>query len=150
MTTIDDLEEKQLENHLVAGGFLTAFTDILGRSQPKPTTQIFELNTTDLRPEERVVMIRTIGGASNAATSTLHKIRNMIVVVAGQANQEDRIVIKGLVEDMNKYLIANPTDGGCIFNISSSGTSGPFTLADSRRIYEINISVSFNIDQPTF
>lgn len=143
--TIDDLEEKQLENHLIAGGFLAAFTDILGNAQPAPEVQIFELNTADLKANERAVMIRDIGGVTNSANRTLNKIRNMVVVVCGQTSEDDRIVIRGLAEDMEKYLVENPTDGGCIFNIVSNGVSGPFTLADSRRIYEINISVSFNI-----
>ncbi len=148
-TTIDDLEEKQLENHLIAGGFLGAFTDILGNAQPAPTTQIFELNTVDLKPNERAVMIRDIGGV-NPVNRTLHKIRNMVVVVCGQTNEADRIVIRGLAEDIEKYLVANPSNGGCIFNVESGGVNGPFTLADSRRIYEVNISVSFNIEQPVF
>ena len=149
-TTIDDLEEKQLENHLIAGGFLVAFTDILGNSQPAPTYQTFELNTIDLKNDERAVMIRDVGGISNSANRTLNKIRNMVVVVCGQTNEADRIVVRGYAEDVEKYLVANPTDGGCIFNIESSGVSGPFTLDDSRRIYEINLLVSFNIVQPVF
>ena len=148
-TTIADLEEAQLEAHLIAGGFLGAFTDILGDAQPAPTVQIFELNTVDLKPDERAVMIRDVGGV-NAANRTLHKIRNMIIVVCGQTNEADRIVVRGLAEDAEKWLVANPSDGECIFNVVSSGVSGPFTLADSRRIYEINLSVSFNIVQPVF
>lgn len=149
-TTIADLEEKQLEEHLIAGGFLVAFTDILGNAQPAPEFQVFELDTTVLKKNERAVMIRDVGGVSNASTSTMHKIRNMVVVVCGKTSEEDRIVVRGLAEDMNNYLIANIDDGGCIFDITSSGVSGPFTLADSRRIYEINLSVKFNIVQPVF
>jgi hypothetical protein len=149
-TTIADLEEKQLENHLIAGGFLVVFTDILGNAQPAPTFQAFELNTVDLDVRERVVMIRDVGGINNPANRTLNKIRNMVVVVVGQTNEADRIVIRGMAEDLEKYLVANPTDGVCIFNIVSSGVSGPFTLEDSRRIYEINLQVSFNIVQPVF
>jgi hypothetical protein len=144
-TTIDDLEEKQLENLLIAGGFLAAFTDILGNSQPAPATQIFELDTTDLDPNERAVMIRRVGGVSNPATRFNNKIVPMVVVVCGKANQEDRIVSYGLAQDMEKYLVKNYADTGCLFNITSSGVNGPFTLADSRRVYEINIMVSFNI-----
>jgi len=144
-TTIDDLEEKQLENLLISGGFLAAFTDILGNSQPAPSTQIFELNTTDLDPNERAVMIRRTGGVSNPATRFNHKIVPMVVVVCGKANQEDRIVSYGLAQDMEKYLVKNYVDTGCLFDITSSGVNGPFTLADSRRLYEINIMVSFNI-----
>lgn len=149
-TTIADLEEKQLEDHLIAGGFLVAFTDILGNAQVAPTFQAFELDTTVLKKNERAVMIRDVGGVSNASTRTMHKIRNMVVVVCGKASEEDRIVVRGLASDMNEYLIANPSDGGCIFDINSSDVSGPFTLGDSRRVYEINISVSFNIVQPSF
>ena len=144
-TTIDDLEEAQLEQHLIAGGFLGAFTDILGRSQPAPKLQIFELNTTDLAASERAIMIRTIGGVTSPVNRTLHKIRNMIIVVCGKTSEEDRIVVRGLAEDIEKYLVANPTDDGCIFNIVSSGVSGAFTLPDSRRICEVNLQVSFNI-----
>ena len=46
---------------------------------------------------------------------------------------------------MEKWLVANPKDGGCIFDITSNGVDGPYTLADSRRVYEINLSVKFNI-----
>ena len=149
-TTIADMEESQLEQHLRDGGVLVASTDVLGRPQPAPTFQAFELDVTDTPPRERVVMVRTVGGISNTSTRTIHKQVNMVVAVVGQTSQEDRIVVNALANDMELYLMSNITDGKNIFNITSSGVSGSFILDDSRRVFEINILVSFNICQPVF
>lgn len=150
MTTIADLEEEQLKQHLISGGFLAPFTDIFGASQPAPKTQVMEFDLTNLQPDERIVMIRTIGNVSNTSTNVLFTQRNMLVAVVGNIGSTSTAVAKGLAVDMEKWLKANITDNKCIFNITSSGVSGPFTFDDSRRVYEINIMVSFNIERPIF
>ena len=57
----------------------------------------------------------------------------------------EMLIVKGLAMDMETWLKANVTDGECIFNITSSGVAGPFIFDDSRRVYEINLLVGFNI-----
>jgi len=144
MATIADLEVRQLELHLIAGGFLASFTDILGGSQPAPTFQAFELDLTDKPPTERVVMIRKTGNLS-APDRTFFKSQPMMVLVVGEATQLDSVIANGLAIDMERYLVENATDGGCIANIVSSGVVGPFITPDGRRAFEINLVVSFNI-----
>ncbi len=150
MATITDLEVSQLEQHLRTGGWLAAFTDILGNAQPAPIFQAYEIDLTQVKNNDRVVMIRETGGVSNAATRVLFKQRNMVVSVVGNGGVSDLIIVKGLAEDMEKWLVANPQNGACLTNIVSSGVSGPFTTEDSRRVFEINLNVTFSIDVPTF
>ena len=144
MATIDDLEVKQLENHFIAGGFLDAFTDILGNPQPPPEFQPFELNLTDEIANSRVVMIRTTGNL-NSGNRTFFKSVPMVVVVVGLALPSDSIIVNGLAIDMEKYLVESYRDSACLANIESSGVTGPFILPDGRRAYEINIQAMFNI-----
>ena len=148
MTVIADLEEEQLKQHLIAGGFLTAFTDIKGNAQPAPKTQMLEFDLTDITPSDRVIMIRNVGNVSNPATNTLFTQRNMLIAVVGNTSAADSLIVKGLAMDMETWLKANVTDGECIFNITSSGVAGPFIFDDSRRVFEINILVGFNIVRP--
>lgn len=150
MAIISDLEEEQLKQHLISGGFLAAFTDIFGASQPAPITQMLEFDLTDTNPDDRIVMIRTTGSVSNAATNVLFTKRNMLVAVVGNVGATSTAIAKGLALDMEKWLKANVTDDQCIFNIVSSGVSGPYTFDDSRRVFEINLMVSFNIERPIF
>jgi len=144
MSTIADLEIRQLELHLIAGGFLASFTDILGGSQPAPIFQAFELDLTDILPTDRVVMIRKTGNLS-APDRTFFKSQPMLALVVGKSSQVDSVIANGLAIDTEKYLVDNPTDGGCIANIVSSGVVGPFITADGRRAFEIGLTVSFNI-----
>lgn len=152
MATIANLEVEQIKLHLIAGGFLSPFTDIFGNPQPSP---IIQLNELDLRPavvknNERVVMIRTTGGITNSATRTLYKEVPMMVLVVGKVGEPDSLTAKGLADDMEKYLVDNPGDGECMFNIVSSGVTGPMGTEDNRRAYEINFVASFNINRPVF
>ena len=152
MATIASLEVEQIKLHLIAGGFLTLFNDIFGNPQPAPTVQLNEL---DLKPavvknNERVVMIRTTGGITNSATRTLYKERSMMVLVVGKVGESDSVIADGLARDMEEYLMANPSDGECMFNIVSSGVTGPMGTEDNRRAYEINFVASFNIVRPIF
>ncbi len=150
--TIADLEVAQLEAHLRVGGWLTAFTDILGNAQPSPIFQPYELDLTKgiVTNDDRIVMIRETGGVSNAATRVLFKQKNMVVSVVGKPGVSDLIIVKGLAQDMEEWLVANPQDGMCLTNIVSSGVSGPFITEDSRRVFEINLNVTFNINIPQF
>lgn len=148
MSTIADLEVRQLELHLRAGGFLGAFTDINSNPQPAPVYQSFELDLTNLNKtpkNSRVVMIRTTGTLNSANRFFFKDSQPMLVLVVGQATQKDSIIAQGLAVDIEKYLTENPTDGACLANIESSGVTGPFITADGRRAYEINVSVSFNV-----
>lgn len=150
MSTISDLEEEQLKQHLISGGFLAPFTDIYGDSQPAPITQMLEIDLSGKQPSDRVVMIRSIGGVNNPATNVLFTQRNMLIVVVGNTEPTDSVIVKGLAKDMDKWLKANITNNECMFNIISNGVNGPFIYDDSRRAYEINLLVSFNIDRPVF
>ena len=144
MSTIADLSVKQIEDHLIAGGFLAPFTDIVGNAQPAPIFQPFELDLTDVPPTDRVVMIRETGTV-NATNRFLTKEQPMLVLVVGQANVNDLIIAKGLANDMEIYLNNNFGDGGCLYNINTSGVVGPFVLPDGRRAFEISITAFFNI-----
>lgn len=144
MSTIADLSVKQIEDHLIAGGFLAPFTDILGNSQPAPIFQAYELDLTDMSPDNRVVMIRETGTV-NSANRFLTKEQPMLVLVVGRADVNDLIIAKGLANDMEIYLNDNFDDGGCLYNVNTSGTTGPFIMPDGRRGFEINITAFFNI-----
>ena len=150
MATIEGLEVTQLSNHLKSGGFLAAFTDINGNSQPKPVIQFEEIDETKIAKNNRAVMIRNTGGITNPATRYQYKERLMTIVILGNQGKTDRLIIKGLADDMEEWLIANPMDGNCIFNIVSNGVNGPFIYDSSRRAYEISLAVSFNINRPAF
>lgn len=150
MTTIADLEEEQLKQHLLSGGFLTSFTDIFGDAQSAPITQMLEFDLTDIQPDDRIILIRNTGNVSNPSTNVLFTQRNMLIAIVGNIGATSTAIAKGLAVDMEKWLKANVTDNQCIFNIVSSGVSGPFTFDDSRRVYEINLQVSFNIERPIF
>ena len=147
MSVITDLEESQLEQHLVDGGFLDAFIDILGNPQPAPITQILEFDLTFISANDRVILIRNVGGVNNPSTNTLFTQRNMLVSVVGNTSANDSLIVKGLAVDMEKWLKENVTDNECIYNITSNGVSGPFIFDDSRRVYEINLLVGFNINR---
>jgi len=146
MSTIADLEVKQLEDHLTSGGFFAPFTDILGNNQPAPTFQSFELDLTNgtVDRNERVIMIRNSGNIT-ASTRTFFKERFMLVLVVGRVGESDRVIVNGLAEDIEDYLVKNFSDGACIANIVSSGVSPTFITEDGRRAFEINITVMFNI-----
>ena len=150
MASISDLEVEQVRQHLITGGFLAAFTDIPGNAQPAPVTQVNELDLAAINNDDRVVMSRTIGGITNPQTRTLFKEKSIIVLVVGQAIVNDSYIVNGLADDMEKWLMANPSDGQCMFNIVSSGVTGPSITEDSRRVYEVNFTASFNIDRPVF
>ena len=108
------------------------------------------MDLTIVKPKDRVVMIREVGGVSNAATRTLFKQKNMTVSVVGKPGVSDLIIVKGLAQSMEEWLMANVHDGKCLSNITSSGVSGPFITEDSRRVFEINLLVTFNINRPVF
>lgn len=148
MSTIADLEVRQLELHLNAGGFFSPFTDILGNAQPAPTFQGFELDLTSgtVEKNERVIMIRNAGNITST-TRTFFKERLMMVLVVGRVGEDDRLVANGLAEDIEDYLVKNFTDGGCIANIVSSGVSPTRITEDGRRAFEINITVMFNFNR---
>lgn len=150
MATISDLEEEQLKQHLIDGGFLAPFTDIYGDAQPAPIIQMLEMDMTNVEKSDRVVMIKNIGGVNNPQTNVLFTQRNMLVLVVGRGDANDSVIAKGLARDMEQWLKANITDDECLFNIVSNGVSGPFIFEDSRRVYEINLLVSFNINRPSF
>lgn len=141
MATIESLNVEQLRQHLISGGFLDSFTDIFGSNQPAPKTQMNELDLTTVRENDRVVMIRNTGGVTNS-DNYQYDVRNMLIIVVGIAGESDSIIANGLAIDMHKYLQQNFTSD-CIFNIVSRGVTGPFTMPDSRRAYEINLQVSF-------
>lgn len=146
MSTITDLEVKQLEDHLSTGGFFSAFTDIFGGSQPAPKFQAFELDLANknIKADDRVVMIRN-SGSITSATRTFFKLRPMLILVVGKVGETDRTIANGLADDIENYLVQNFSDGGCIANIESSGVTGPFTTEDGRRAFEINLVIMFNI-----
>ena len=150
MITLADLEVPQIEAHLRTGGFLAPFTDIFGNAQSAPKFQPYEVDLTSVTPNQRVVLIRDTGGVTNPQTRVLFKMRNMTISVFSKSGLTDLMVVKGLTEQMEKWLVANPFDSGCITNIVSSGVSGPFTTDDSRRVFEINLNVTFSINQPQF
>ena len=143
MSTVANLEVKQLQDHIAASGLMGAFTDILGNAQPASKFQAYELNLTDTPPIDRVIMIRETG-AINGANRYLHKERPMLVLVVSRANVNDSVIARGLASDIEQYLTTN-FSSGCIFNINTSGVTGPFPLPDGRRAYEINLTVMFNI-----
>lgn len=149
MATVADLEVKQLENHLVAGGFSGPFTGINSGSQPAPVLQPFEMDLTRLSANDRAVMIRN-SGSIVSSTRVFFKERPMLIAVIGKQGVGDRIVVNGLADDMEAYLVGNPTDDGCITNITSSGVTGPFITDDGRRVFEISLVVRFNINLPEF
>ncbi len=153
MSTIANLEVKQLEDHILFGGFLSSFTDIFGNSQPAPKSQAFELNLTPdsndvdpVKPNDRVVMIRNSGNVTSSTRASF-KSRPMLVLVVGRVGESDRVIANGLADDIENYLVKHYSDGGCIANIESSGVTGPFVTGDSRRFFEINITVMFNINR---
>ena len=145
MATIANLEVEQVRQHLITGGFLGAFSDIFGSAQPAPQTQINELRLDSLGKNDRAVMIRNTGGTNNPTTSTFFNQRNMMIVVVGNIGETDSVIANGLAVDINSYLLSTPFDNGCLANISTSGVSGPFTLPEGRRAYEINFSAMFNV-----
>lgn len=149
-TTIADFEEDQLAEHLISGGFLGAFTDIFGNTQPAPVVQMLEFDLTNVQPDERIIMIRNKGGINNSATRIFLKQQSMLIAVVGNTGSSDSYIAKGLANDIEKWLTANTSDGKCMFNIQTSGVSGPFIFDDSRRVYEVNVRCDFNIDKPSF
>ena len=150
MASISDLEVEQVRQHLITGGFLAAFTDIYGNAQPAPVTQMNEIDLVALEDDDRAVMIRTIGGVENPQTRTFFKDQFIMVLVVSKVGVSDSIIANGLADDMEKWLMANPSDGQCMFNIVSNGVTGPSITEDSRRVYEVNFTASFNIDRPVF
>ena len=152
MSAISDLEEEQLKQHLITGGFLSSFVDIFGATQPAPITQMleFDLSPQAVPANKVAVLIKNNGSASNPATNTLFTQRRMLISVVGNTSAAGSVIAKGLAMDMDGWLKANVTDGQCIFNITSSGVSGPFIFDDSRRAHEINLLVSFNIVRPVY
>lgn len=150
MAELSELETSQLEAHLITSGLLGGFTDVFGEEQPSPAIQINELRLNDLQASQRAVMIRTTGVLTNPSTRHQIKQRNMTVLVVGMQSEDDSIIVNGFAEDIESWLVANPFDGMCMSNISSSGVSGPSTTEDSRRVYEISLLVTFNINRPNF
>ncbi len=150
MATIEDFEERQLENHLISGGFLGAFTDVVGTLQAAPITQLMQIDTTNGQASDRFILIRNTGGINNPNTRIHYKSRNMIIVIVGQSNASDAKVVKGLANDIEDWLVDNSSDGECMFNIQSSGVTGPFIYSDSRRAFEISLRADFNIVKKGF
>ena len=148
--SLQNLEVTQLENHLRSGGFLDGFTDVFNEQQPAPNLQINELRLDNLPANERALMIRTTGGITNPSTRHQIKQRSMAVYVVGMQGEGDSIIVNGYADEIERWLVANPQDGACLSNISSSGVSGPDITEDSRRVYEINMLVTFNINRPNF
>lgn len=146
MITIADLDVEQLKNHLITGGFFDPFTDIFGNSQPAPTRQMNELDTTNLG-NKRVIMIRNTGGISNPRSRPFYKERMMMIGVVGLVGESDSVIAQGLAESIERYLVNSYKDTNKLFSVQSQGVSGPFLMDDGRRAYEVNIICSFNIDR---
>ena len=152
MATLDKLPVKQLYDHLVSGGFIdSGFTDIFGDSQPKLVFQADELNLVrdgdspdGIDANERVVMIRE-SGTVNSSTRIHIKTINMLLVVVGKTGDSDRTIIKGYMTDIEDWLVANYSDGGCISNIEFSGAKGPDITDDGRRAFSLSLVVTFNL-----
>jgi len=146
MAKIEDFEEYQLKQHLVSGGFYQPFTDIFGNDQPAPVSQVNLFNSADVRVEgKRFIFIKPVGPALNPTTQLYSNERNMLISVVGLPNISDDTIVKGYATDINNYLIKNPSDGKCIYNIIQSRLNGPFLDSDSRVIYEINLTVMFQV-----
>jgi len=152
MAILADLEVKQMQEHIAAGGFLSSFTDIFGNAQPAPKFQAFELNLIPddndadaVTPSDRIIMVRNSGNITSS-TRQFFKLRPMLVLVVGKVGETDRTITNGFADDIEAYFVKTFQDSGCIANIESSGVTGPFITEDGRRAFEINITVMFNFD----
>ena len=95
MATLANLEVKQMEEHIAAGGFFSPFTDIFGNPQPAPKFQGDELdlipdsnNPDAITTTDRVIMIKNSGNITSS-TITFFKLRPMLILVVGQTDESD-------------------------------------------------------------
>lgn len=142
---ITDLDVEQLRLHVASGEFLDSFTDVFGNVQPAMTWQVGKVDLTAVSSNERVFMIRNNGGVTNGSDRFFYKERLMSISIFGAQGDSDSIIIQSFANTLEKWLVENYTDGKCLMSIQSQGVSGPYTTDDSREVFEISLSVKFNI-----
>lgn len=149
--TIEDFEDKRIHNHLEASKLLGGFSDINGQRKSAPVVYLSEIDLTELQANQRGLLIRQTGGINNPATEIFYDEYNYQISVFGRVGIEDSGIAKGYAKQIRQWLRKNPSNiDNCIMDIQTAGVSGPTITADGRRVYDIGLTVKFNIDRPMF
>lgn len=146
MTLLANFEDIRLLEHIKASGLLTSFTDAFDNPQGATPSVPGSIDLTKLEPNERAVLVRRNGGDSFGRPYLGIDEYPMLVVVFSKAEDSDLAIANGLAKDIRKWLIDNyQSSDQCIMAISTRGVSPPLYTEDSRAVFEIPLTVKFNI-----
>ena len=149
--TIEDFEDLRIKNHLEKSNLLKGFNDINGQRKSAPAIYVSEIDLTELQANQRGLLIRQTGGINNPATEIFYDEYNYQISVFSRVGINDSGIAKGYAKQIRQWLRANPSSlDNCIMDIQTTGVNGPTITADSRRVYDIGLTVKFNIDRPIF
>lgn len=146
MTTIANFEDVRLLEHIKTSGLLTSFADAFGNAQGATPSVSGSIDLTKLAENSRAVLVRRNGGESFGQPYQSFAEYPMLVVVFSKAEDSDLAIANGLANDIYRWLITNyQSSDECIMAISTRGVSPPFYTEDSRAVFEIPLTVKFNI-----
>ena len=146
MTTIANFEDVRLLEHIKTSGFLTSFTDAFGNTQGATESDTGMIDLNELANNKRAVLVRRNGGDSFGRPYQGFTEYPMLVVVFSKVGDEDLAIANGLANDIYKWLVNNyQSSGECIMAISTRGVSNPLFTEDSRAVFEIPLTVKFNV-----
>jgi hypothetical protein len=146
MTTIANFEEVRLLEHIKTSGLLTSFTDVFGNPQGATDSVAGMIDLTKLASDKRAVFVRQNGGDSFGRPYLGHTEYPMLVAVFSKVSDADLAITKGLATDIYKWLIDNyQSSDECIMAISTRGVSNPLFAEDGRAVFEIPLTVKFNV-----
>lgn len=146
MTTLANFEDIRLLEHIRTSGLLTSFTDAFGNAQGATPAVAGSIDLTKLSPDSRAVLVRRNGGDAFGQPYQGFTEHPMLVVVFSKAQDDDLAIANGFANDIYKWLIANyQSSDECIMAISTRGVSPPLYTEDSRAVFEIPLTVKFNI-----
>lgn len=146
MTTIANFEDVRLLEHIKTSGLLTSFTDAFGNTQGATDSDTGMIDLNELANNKRAVLVRRNGGDTFGRPYQGFTEYPMLVVVFSKVGDEDLAIANGLANDIYKWLINNyQSSDECIMGISTRGVSNPLFTEDSRAVFEIPLTVKFNV-----
>lgn len=146
MTTIANFEDVRLLEHIKTSGLLTSFTNAFGNAQGATPSTTGAIDLTKLAPNSRAVLVRRNGGDAFGRPYQGFTEYPMLIAVFSKAEDNDLAITNGLANDIYKWLITNyQSSDECIMAISTRGVSPPLYTEDSRAVFEISLTVKFNV-----
>lgn len=145
MTTINNFEDVRALEHIKESGLLDEFTTCFGSVGSATLSAAGKIDLTKVAEGKRAVLVRVTSGDA-FGKPYLGFTQKLVSTYVFSKVGDDEAITKGLATDIWKYLIENYQNSDqCISSISTSGVTGPQYTEDSRAVYEIPLTIRFNL-----